>query len=189
MNTRNRTSSEYIGYGLYFYFSGLSLRKTSERLSSCFIKRNHVSIWNWIQKYKPKKIFERKKKIEEFIIIDETLIKIGSELIWLWVATIELESKEILGISICKERNMLLAERFISSLVRIHGQHPVSTDGGSWYRQACRFLRLPHHIHSSYEKSIIERTMQYIKKIEPNALMTISLAERRIVNYYMCGIG
>jgi hypothetical protein len=27
------------------------------------------------------------------------------------------------------------------------------------------------------------------KKIEPNALMTIFLAERRIVNYYMCGIG
>jgi len=81
MNTRNRTSSKYIVYGLYFYFSGLSLRKTSERLSSCFIKRNYISIWNWIQqKYKPKKIFERKKKIEEFII-DETLIKIGSELI------------------------------------------------------------------------------------------------------------
>src|SRR5947209_8667470 len=125
MNTRNRTYSEYIGYGLYFYFSGLSLRKTSERLSSCFfIKRNHVSVWNWIQKYKPKKIFERKKKIQEFII-DETLIKIGSELILIWVA-IELESKEILGIRISKERNMLLAEQFISSLVKIHGQHPSS---------------------------------------------------------------
>jgi putative transposase len=73
----------------------------------------------------------RKKKIEEFII-NETLIKIGSELIWLWVAR-ELESKEILGISISKERNMLLAERFISSLVGIHGQHPVSTDEGTWY--------------------------------------------------------
>jgi hypothetical protein len=46
---------------------------------------------------------------------------------------------------------MLLTEQFISSLVGIHGQHPVST--------------------------------------EPNALMTIFLAERRIVNYYMCGIG
>jgi DDE domain len=66
---------------------------------------------------------ERKKKIEEFII-DETLIKIGSELIWLWVA-IGLESKEILGIRISKERNILLAEQFISSLVKIHGQHPV----------------------------------------------------------------
>jgi putative transposase len=55
------------------------------------------------QEYRPKKIFERKKKIKEFII-DETLIKIGSELIWLWVATIELGSKEILGISISKEK-------------------------------------------------------------------------------------
>jgi hypothetical protein len=41
----------------------------------------YQSIWNWIQqKYKPKKIFERKKKIKEFII-DETLIIVGSELI------------------------------------------------------------------------------------------------------------
>ena len=40
-------------------------------------------------------------------------------------------------------------------------------DGGTWYPQAYRFLRLRHHhhpIHSSYEKSIIiESTMQYIK--------------------------
>lgn len=42
--------------------------------------------------------------------------------------------------------------------------HPVSTDVGTWYPQACRFLRLHrHHIHSPYEKSIIERTVQYIK--------------------------
>jgi putative transposase len=58
---------------------------------------------DWIQKYRPKKIFQRKKKIKEFII-DETLIKIGSELIWLWVAAIELGSKEFLGISISKEK-------------------------------------------------------------------------------------
>jgi transposase-like protein len=85
MNTRNRTSSEYIGYGLYSYFSGFSLRKTSERLSSCFIKREKSCInqsgIGYKQKYKPKKIFEvKRKKIDEFII-DETLIKIGSELI------------------------------------------------------------------------------------------------------------
>ncbi|MER5175962.1 MAG: hypothetical protein ABJB76_04710, partial [Candidatus Nitrosocosmicus sp.] len=62
---RNRTPSEYIGYGLYFYFSGLSLRKAADRLSDCFIKRNHVSIWNWIQKYNPQKISSKKKKISE----------------------------------------------------------------------------------------------------------------------------
>ena len=131
---------------LYFYFSGLSLRKTSERLPSCFIReRNHVSINLELDTNKsinPKRYLKgKRKKIEEFII-DETLIKIGSELIWLWVA-IEFESKEILGISISKERNMLLAERFISSLVGIHGhQHPVSTDGGTWYPSSLQVFEI-----------------------------------------------
>jgi putative transposase len=62
------------------------------------------------------------------------------------------------------ERTMLVAERFISSLINRYGKHSVSTDGGTRYPpQACQFLKLNHHIHSSFEKSIIERTMQYIK--------------------------
>src|SRR5215210_4027129 len=126
MNTRNRTPSQYIGYGLYLYFSGLSLRRTSERLSS-LVKRNHVSVWKWIQKYKPKKVSTKRKRIAEFII-DETIIKVGSEFIWLWVG-IEPKNKEIIGITISKERNMFIAERFISGLIKIHGPHPVSTDG------------------------------------------------------------
>ncbi len=58
---------------------------------------------------------------------------------------------------------MLVAERFIASMIDKYGKHSVSTDGGSWYPQACRFLKLKHHLHSSLEKSVIERTMQYIK--------------------------
>jgi putative transposase len=80
----SRTPSEYVWYGLYLYFSGLSLRRAPERLSY-LIKRNHVSIWNWIQKYKPKRISTQRKKISEFVI-DETLIEVGSESVWLWVA-------------------------------------------------------------------------------------------------------
>ena len=71
--------------------------------------------------------------------------------------------KRILAVNISRERNMLMAGRFISVLVKIHGKYPVSTDGGTWYPQACRFLKLRHLIHSSYEKSIIERTIQCIK--------------------------
>ena len=58
---------------------------------------------------------------------------------------------------------MFVAEKFLSGLANIHGKHPVSTDGGTWYSKACKFLRLKHHLHSSLEKSLIERTMQYIK--------------------------
>ena len=68
----------------------------------------------------------RKIRITEFII-DETIIKVGSEYIWLWIA-IEDDNREILQISISKERNMFVAERFILNLVKRYGEHPVSTD-------------------------------------------------------------
>jgi putative transposase len=158
---RNRTSSKYVYYALQLYSSGLSLRKTSDRLSNVLIRRNHVSIWNWIQRYKPKRIFQSRRTISEFII-DETLIKAGSNYVWLWVA-IEPRNKMILGIRISIERSILVAEQFIQSLIRKYGRHNISTDGGTWYPQACRFLNVEHHIHSSIEKSFIERTIQYIK--------------------------
>ncbi|MDR4490210.1 MAG: DDE-type integrase/transposase/recombinase [Candidatus Nitrosocosmicus sp.] len=113
------------------YFSGLSLRKASERLSQMY-KRNHVLLakkWNWIQKYKPLKIQSRKRKILG-CIVDETLIKIGSKYIWILVA-IEPENTQILVVTVSRERNMLIAERFLSDIVRNYGKHLVSTDGGS----------------------------------------------------------
>ena len=58
---------------------------------------------------------------------------------------------------------MLIAEKFIRSLVSNYGKHIVYTDGGTWYPQACTFLNLKHHLHSPLEKSLIERVMQYFK--------------------------
>ena len=59
---------------------------------------------------------------------------------------------------------MLIAEElFLHSMINKYGKHPVSTDAGTWYPQACRFLKIKHRLHSSYEKSIIERTIQSIK--------------------------
>jgi putative transposase len=87
--------------------------------------------------------------------------------VWLrvWV-TIEPIYKIVLGsIRISVERNMLVAEQFIQKLATEHGKHPVHTDdGGTWYPQACKFLKLEHYLDSSLEKSIIrERTIQYVK--------------------------
>jgi putative transposase len=157
---RKRTEPEDIVYSLHLYFNGLSLRNTSKAISR-FVKRSHTAIRDWIQKYKPERLFFKMAKVAEFII-DETQIKVGSEYIWLWVV-IESETKNILATSISKERNMFVAEHFLSDIVDKYGKHPISTDGGTWYPQACQFLKLKHHLHSSHEKSIIERTMQYIK--------------------------
>jgi putative transposase len=60
----------------------------------------------------------------------------------------------------------VMAERFISDIVKEYGEHPFSPYDGTWCHQACRFLKLDHHMHSFVykdKKSIIERTMQYLK--------------------------
>ena len=158
---RKRTEPEDIAYSLYLSLFPWSFTKKYIQAVSRFVKRSHTAIRDWIQRYKPEMLSSRKISVTEFII-DETIIKVGSEYIWLWIA-IENDNREILQISISKERNMFVAERFIQSLIRKYGEHPVSTDGGTWYPQACRFLKIRHNLHSAFEKSIIERTIQYIK--------------------------
>jgi putative transposase len=166
INKRNITPSTYIGNGLYLYFLGLFYRNISKALSFLHIvKRSHVAICKWIQKCHPQRILTKRKMISKYIIVDETQLKAGSELIWLWVA-IDSKNKQILALFISKERNMFVVERYLSNTIKEFGKHPtitVSTDGGTWYPQACQFLKLKHRLQSSYEKSLIERTMQYIK--------------------------
>src|ERR687896_1038155 len=159
---RNRTSSFIVLYSLYLYFLGLSLRNTSKALEPFKDekKRSYVSVWNWIQRFGSCQIYKR-KRVTAFII-DETIIQIGSQHFWLWFC-IEPIHSSVLGIYISEERNMLVAEKFIRSLVEKFGKHTVYTDGGTWYDEACNVLRLKHYLHSPLEKSLIERVNQYFK--------------------------
>ena len=158
---RNRTSTIIIMYSLYLYFLGLSLRNTSKALVIFKDKkRSHVSVWNWIQRFAEYPIYKR-KRVSAFII-DETVIQIGNKHFWLWIC-IEPVHSSVLGIYISEERNMLVAERFIQSLVEKYGKHTVYTDGGTWYHEASNELGLKHYLHSALEKSLMERVNQYFK--------------------------
>jgi transposase-like protein len=118
-------------YSLYLYFLGLSLRNTSKALEPFKDEnRSYVSVWNWIQRFGSCQIY-RRRRISAFII-DETIIQIGNQHFWLWIA-IEPIHSSVLEIYISEERNMLVAERFIQSLVEKYGRHTVYTDGGMWY--------------------------------------------------------
>ncbi len=99
---RKRTEPEDIAYSMYLYSLGLSLRNTSKAVSR-LVKRSHTAIRDWIQKDKPEMLSSRKIRITEFII-GETIIKVGSECIWLWIA-IENYNREILPISYQKRGN------------------------------------------------------------------------------------
>ncbi|HSF49771.1 MAG TPA: DDE-type integrase/transposase/recombinase [Nitrososphaeraceae archaeon] len=148
-------------YSLYLYFLGLSLRRTSKALVIFKDnKRSHVSVWNWIQRFAEYPIYKR--KIISAFIIDETVIQIGSHHFRLWFCIVPIHSS-VLGIYISEERNMLVAKKFIRSLVSNYGKHIVYTDGGTWYDEACEVIGLKHYLHSPFQKSLMERVNQYLK--------------------------
>ena len=89
--------------------------------------------------------------------IDETVIQIGWKHYYLWMA-IEPLHKTILGIHISESRNMLVARQFLQSLIIKYGKHSVYSDGGTWYPESRKVLETIY-IHSSLEKSLIERIM------------------------------
>jgi transposase-like protein len=119
-------------------------------------------------RYKPaERLFHTKTKISEFII-DETQIKVISEYIWLWVAIESKTNKNILGISISKERNIfvVVAERFLSNVIKEYGESSFNR-----WRYLVSIAASMQQVledksssssYSSLEKSIIiERTIQY----------------------------
>jgi putative transposase len=150
-------------YSLYLYFLCLSLRNTSKALVIFRNeKRSYVAVWKWIQLFGSLQTYNKHRRISAFII-DDTMIQIGNQHFCLWNC-IEPVHRSILGIYISEERNMLVAENFIRSLVSRYEKHTVYTDdGGTWYTQARNFLNLKHISHSPFEKSLIERVMQYFK--------------------------
>ena len=145
-------------YSLYLYFPGLSLRNTSIALESCKNEsRSYVSVWNWIQRVGSLQIY-RRKRVSAFTI-DETIIQIGRQHFWLWIC-IEPIHRSVLEYTYLR-KEICLAENFIRSLVEEYGRHIVYTDdSGTWHPQACNFLHLKHRLHSTLEKSLIERVMQ-----------------------------
>ena len=158
---RERTSAEVILYALYLYFLGLSFRNTSRAIQP-FGKegRSHVAVWKWVQRFSPRRLYCC-RRVSAFLI-DETMLQIGRDQAWLWIA-VEPIHRQILGVYLSRHRNMIVAESFLRSLIKIYGKHIVYSDGGVWYPEACISLGLEHRLHSPYEKSIVERTIEYLK--------------------------
>jgi transposase-like protein len=82
------------------------------------------------------------------------------------------------------KKNMLAAEQFIQSLVRRYGKQKISTDGGgTWYPQACKFLKIEHIIYIRLMGKASLSVQSSTLKVELNVLMTIIfLVEKRDAN-------
>ena len=90
------------------------------------------------------------------------MLQIGSDYARLWVV-IKLVPKQVLGVHVSRHRNMLIAEYFLRSLIKVYGKHTVYSDGRSWYSEVYSYIDLKHLLHSPLEKSMTERSIEYFK--------------------------
>ena len=89
---------------------------------------------------------------------------------------------------ISKDRTVLVCYYFIKRLKKLYGsKYTICTDGASYYDQACRWLRIRHHVYNQEDKNIMERAVQYIR-IEQSALMITFHAEITVIES-MSGTG
>jgi hypothetical protein len=82
---------------------------------------NTVSVWNWVQLLHPTKFYLKRTRVAAFIL-DETMLQIGSVYAWLWVA-IEPVHRQVLGVHVSRHSNMLVAEYFLRSLIKVYGKY------------------------------------------------------------------
>ncbi len=54
------------------------------------------AIWKWIQGFNPRRLYCC-KRISTFLI-DETMLQIGTDQAWLWIAVVEPVHRQILGV-------------------------------------------------------------------------------------------
>jgi len=159
---RNRTDPAIIRYGLYLYFSSRSFRLAAKCLSSV-VKRSHVSIWKWVQKYSGcADNFRTDRRLVRVIFVDETLLQIDGQDYWLWVAY-EPNLNSCLMMHLSRERTLFVCYQFFRQLRNRYGRKPIFIDGARWYNEACRWLRLEHTVYGTELKNIMERFIQHIK--------------------------
>ena len=161
---RTRTHPAVVSYGLYLYYSSISFRLATKCLSSSFIvKRSHVTIWKWVQRYPflADRFRIDRHKIRQ-IFVDETLVKIDGLEYWLRVAY-EPNMNVCLMIHLSRERTIFVCYQFFRQLRHDYGKKSVFTDGARWYNIACRWLRLPHQMYGTELKNVMERFIQHIK--------------------------
>lgn len=159
---RERTPLWMMVYGVYVYLCSNSLRRAS-RILEPFIVRSYEAIREWMHRLAPiVERFSMDRRMVSCIFVDETMIQIADVKVWLWMA-FEPEHRAFLGFHISYHCNVWDAYIFLKSLRSRYGRKSVYTDDASWYPEACRWLRLEHHVYDDEWKNLMERMNQALK--------------------------
>jgi putative transposase len=149
-------------YGVYVYLCSNSLRRAS-RILEPLLERSHEAIRQWVQRLAPVcDRFDVDRRWVRQIFVDETMVKIRGRQAWIWVAY-EPALRVFLSFRISYNQSGLDAYLFLKGLRNRYGRKSIWTDEATWYPDACRVLRLEHHVYPLEWKNLIERMNQMLK--------------------------
>ena len=158
---RERTPLEIILYAIYLYLSGLSLRQTARVLASIGVERSHEAVRLWVHKLGKLAVKLISREKARTAVVDETVINVGGERVWLWVA-IDPERRAILALYLSYTRNTLVAYSLLHELKK-RGVKCVVADGANWYPIAARWARIEHKVVRGGVRSYVERFICAVK--------------------------
>ncbi len=149
-------------YGVYVYLCSNSLRRASNILEP-IIERSHEAIRQWVRRLAPLcERFDVDRKLVRTIFVDETVISIRGKQALVWMA-FEPGLRVFLAFRISYDQSIMNAYLFLKEVRSRYGLKPIYTDDAGWYPEACRWLRLEHHLYGVEWKNLIERMNQALK--------------------------
>lgn len=129
---KERTPAWAIALALSIYAQGLSLRRTAKVLTQFGVTVSHVAVWYWIQSFAGK-FCPWKGPLPQQIVVDETLVKLGGRICFIWAA-IDPKNRKVLYMKVSRGRDLTTTMAFFKELANIYGHWPKEAvvDGGPW---------------------------------------------------------
>lgn len=167
-----------ITSSLDLYFNGLSLRKISNHLYSCYnIKVSYVTIYNWIIEYSRKismTISDYILRSSYVIHADEIMINISGEWHWFWSVMCE-DNRMIISSLITKARELDNAKKLFENAKQHLPYRPwkVVTDGLPAYQGAFnKCFKRRNNVNYAVTKHL--RLVKFMDRINNNVMERVN---------------
>jgi len=161
---RNKKPPEAKIFACYLYLHGPSFRQAKRLLQDLGLEVAHSAIWYWLQQLgEAAKALKPRKRRREFLVADETKVRIRNG--WIFVfSAIDPKNRELVALWVTKNREcmdvLILLKR---ALMVCEGKPVLVTDGGPWYRWPAQRLGLRHEVLSGGIRNSIERWFSTLK--------------------------
>jgi putative transposase len=164
---RERTDRHHVEVAILLYDCGVSLRRVAQVLGWMGIKRSHVAVWKWIQKF-GHCLSEAGRRpaadLPAVMLLDETVVKQRGQQFTLFAA-VDPETRHLLHAAVAPSRNYLTTRRFLMEIAELYGRAPpiVVTDGAT-YGPVFTHLGITQIVRRHSVRNRIERWIQELKR-------------------------